>query len=79
MGFKYLNNLTTPENIQKFLDFADLAAGAGQDFNNVFDMSEKFNQSRPMERCHQALKKDPASAKMLAEKYVGPLYDLDEM
>lgn len=79
MGFRYLSKLTTPENVQKFLDFVDLAAGAGQDVNNVFDMSEKFNQSLPMERCLQVLKKDPASAQMLAEKYVGPLYNLDAM
>ena len=79
MGFRYLNKLATPEEIQKFLEFVDLAAGGGADVNNVFNISEKFNRSLPMEKCLTALNKHPASAKMIQEKYVGPLYDLDAM
>jgi ubiquinone biosynthesis protein Coq4 len=79
MGFKYLDKLTDKEDIKKFLDFVDLAAGSGQDVNNVFNMSEKFNQSIPMQRCLKALRKNPSSARMLDEKYVGPLYDLETM
>jgi ubiquinone biosynthesis protein COQ4 len=79
MGFKYINGLAQPENIQKFLEFVDLAAGSGQDVNNVFDMSEKFNQTIPMERCLKAIRSNPASAKMVEEKYVGPPYDIEAM
>lgn len=79
MGFKYINNLVTRENIQKFLELVDLAAGSGQDVNNVFDISEKLNQSVPMNRCLKAIKKNPACIQMLEEQYVGPPYDLDKM
>jgi ubiquinone biosynthesis protein Coq4 len=65
--------------MQQFLEFVDLAAGSGKDVNNVFDMSEKFNPTRPMQRCVKAIQNNPASAAMLQERYVGPLYDLEAM
>jgi len=55
MGFRYLNNLVTPEHIQEFLELVDLAAGAGKDPGNVFDLSDRLNTSRPMSLCVQAL------------------------
>jgi len=79
MSFKYINNLAQSENIQKFFELVDLAAGSGKDVNNVFDISEKLNQSTPMERCLKAIRSNPASLQMLEEKYVGPLYDLEAM
>jgi ubiquinone biosynthesis protein Coq4 len=79
MGFKYIDQLATQDNIRQFLEFVDLAAGAGRDVNNVFDMSEKFNSTRPMQRCIQAIENNPDSAAMLKERYVGPLYDLEAM
>lgn len=79
MGFKYINNLATGEKMQQFFELVDLAAGGGQDTNNVFDLSEKLNQTKPMQKCLKALLSDPASAKIIEEKYVGPLYDLDDM
>jgi ubiquinone biosynthesis protein Coq4 len=79
MGFKYINELTVQKNMQQFLEFVDLAAGSGKDVNNVFDMSERFNPTRPMERCIKAIQKNPASAAILQERYVGPLYDLEAM
>src|SRR5262245_65640089 len=76
-SFKYINGIASRENLTKFLELVDLAAGAGRDVNNVFDLSDRFNGSRPMERCLMALRSNPASARMLEERYVGPLYDLE--
>ena len=78
-SFKYINEVVSRGNLQKFLELVDLAAGAGKDVSNVFDLSDRFNGSRPMERCLLALRSNPASARMLEERYVGPLYDLPAM
>jgi ubiquinone biosynthesis protein COQ4 len=79
MGFRYIDKVITPENLQKFLELADNAAGAGQDVNNIFDLSDKLNTSRPMGVCVKAIKQDAASLALLEERYVGPLYDLHAM
>jgi ubiquinone biosynthesis protein Coq4 len=79
MGFRYIENFAKPENLNQFLELVDLAAGAGKDVNNVFDLSDKLNHSRPMELCIQALQRDPASTKLIEERYVGPPYDLEAM
>jgi ubiquinone biosynthesis protein Coq4 len=78
-SFKYINGIASRENLTRFLELVDLAAGAGKDVNNVFDLSDRFNGSRPMARCLEALRANPASARMLDERYVGPLYDLPAM
>jgi ubiquinone biosynthesis protein COQ4 len=78
-SFKYINEIVSRGNLQQFLEMADLAAGAGKDVNNVFDLSDRFNRSRTMERCLTALRSNPASARMLEERYEGPPYDLDAM
>ncbi len=78
-SFKYINDLVSRGNLQQFLEFVDLAAGAGKDVNNVFDLSDRFSHSRPMERCLEAIRSNPASAHMLEERYVGPVYDLEVM
>ena len=46
-SFKYINDLASRDNLTKFLELVDLAAGAGKDVNNVFDLSDRLNQSRP--------------------------------
>lgn len=48
MGFRYIQNLVTPDKVEQFLELVDLAAGAGKDVNNVFDLSDKLRDSRPM-------------------------------
>ncbi len=78
-SFKYINEIASRDNLAKFLELVDLAAGAGQDVSNVFDLSDRFNGSRPMNLCLTALRSNPASARMLEERYVGPLYDLEAM
>jgi ubiquinone biosynthesis protein Coq4 len=79
MGFKYLDKQANAKEIQTFLELVDLAVGGGADVSNVFTLSERFNQGIPMEKCLKAIKADPDSTKMLEEKYVGPLYDLEAM
>lgn len=79
MGFRYIDKIVTPENLQKFLELVDHAAGAGSDVSNIFDLSDKLNGSRPMGLCVKAIQKDPASLALLEERYVGPLYDIDAM
>ncbi len=79
MGFRYIDNLAKGEKLDQFLELVDLAMGAGRDVNNVFDLSDKLNNSHQMELCIQALKKDSASAQIIEERYVGPTYDLEAM
>ncbi len=79
MGFRYINNLITPEKVNQFLELADLAAGAGQDVSAVFDLSDKLRSTRPMELCIKAVQSNPACAAMLQERYAGPPYDLEAM
>lgn len=79
MGFKYINQMSNSDNLNQFLELVDLAAGSGKDVNNAFDLSERLHNSRPMKVCLQAIEKEPSCLQMLKEKYVGPLYDLNEM
>jgi len=79
MGFRYLNNLITPENGQKFLELADLAAGAGKDPGNIFDLSDRLNDSLPMSLCVEAIQQDPNAVALIAERYVGEPYDLETL
>lgn len=79
MGFRYLNNLVTPENIQEFLELVDLASGAGADPGNLFDLSDKMNTSRPMSLCVQAIQQDPNSVEFLKERYVGEPYEIETL
>jgi ubiquinone biosynthesis protein COQ4 len=79
MGYRYINDLITPENLQQFLELVDLAAGAGKNPENVFDLSDKLNNGRQMNLCIQAIQQDPASIEIIQERYVGFPYDLETM
>ncbi|AFZ22655.1 uncharacterized protein involved in ubiquinone biosynthesis [Cylindrospermum stagnale PCC 7417] len=79
MGYRYINQLATTENIQKFLEFVDLAAGSGVDTNNVFDLDDRFRDSPQMQITMKKLAEDPTSVQMIAEKYMGSDYDLETM
>ncbi|BFM40639.1 Coq4 family protein [Synechocystis sp. LKSZ1] len=79
MGFQYIDKVITPENLQKFLELVDKAAGAGKDVNNVFDLSDRLKGTRPMSICVKAIEQDPASRAMLEERYAGPPYNLEAM
>uniref|UniRef100_UPI002612665C Coq4 family protein n=1 Tax=Acaryochloris sp. IP29b_bin.137 TaxID=2969217 RepID=UPI002612665C len=79
MGFKYINEIATPDNINQLLTFIDHVAGAGTDVNEVFDISDLLRDSPQMERCLTWMREDPATAQMIEEQYLGPEYDLDKM
>ena len=68
MGFRYIDNLVKPENLNQFLELVDLAAGSGKDVTNVFDLSDRLNKSRPMQLCIQAIQRDPASIQLIEER-----------
>lgn len=79
MGFRFIDGLVKPEKLNQFLELVDLAAGAGQDPNNVFDLSDRFNSSHPMQLCIQAIQQDPTASQVIEERYVGPPYDLESL
>lgn len=75
MGFRYLNRIAAPEHIREFLELADLAAGGGDDAGNVFELSRRLSDSRPMRLCERRLKQDPEAAALIAaRRQLGP-YD----
>ncbi|MEM7578881.1 MAG: Coq4 family protein [Cyanobacteria bacterium P01_A01_bin.80] len=79
MSFKYINEIATQENINELLTFIDLVAGAGVDTNNVFDISDKLRDSSQMEECLAFMKQDSATGAMVAERYMGPDFDLEKL
>jgi ubiquinone biosynthesis protein COQ4 len=79
MSFRYIDSLATPESVNKFLELVDLVVGSGKDPHNAFELSNRLRTGLQMQLSVQALQQDPASAKMLEEKYVGPPYDLETM
>ena len=79
MSFKYINEIATQENINELLTFIDLVAGSPIDTNNVFDISDKLRDSTQMEECLAFMKEDPAVSSMLAERYMGPDFNLEEL
>ena len=75
MGFRYLDRITTEENIHAFLELADLAAGAGASADNVFLLSHRLRQSRPMQVCRALLGRDPAAAALIEQRRLSGPYD----
>lgn len=79
MSYRYINQLATSENINRFLEFVDLAAGVGKDTANVWEIERRLVNSLPMQLCVKAVLQEPASAKLVEERYIGPIYDLEAM
>jgi ubiquinone biosynthesis protein Coq4 len=75
MGFRYLDRIATEENIHAFLELADLAAGAGASANNVFLLSHRLRQSRPMQVCRALLGRDPAAKALIEQRRLSGPYD----
>ncbi len=76
MSYRYINSLISKDKLAQFLELVDMAAGSGKDPSNAFDLSERLHASNPMKACIKRLQNNPATAKMLEERYIGPLYDL---
>lgn len=79
MGFKYIDELATDENVRTFLNLADMVAGTGLETANVFDIEDSLRDSHLMVKCLEAVLQDPDSARLLAERYMGEEFDLKKM
>jgi ubiquinone biosynthesis protein Coq4 len=79
MGFKYINELATAENVDKLLSLVDMVAGARVDTQNVFDIEDVLFDSEQMQKCVQAVRQNPDSARLLEERYQGPEFDLEAL
>ncbi|BAY15840.1 hypothetical protein NIES21_16610 [Anabaenopsis circularis NIES-21] len=79
MGFKYINELATPENVDKLLSLVDMVAGGRVDTQNIFDIEDALTDSEQMKRCLQVVRQNPDSAKLVDERYMGPEFDLETL
>ncbi|MEB3264501.1 MAG: Coq4 family protein [Synechococcus sp.] len=79
MGFRYLDRVANPENIHRFLELVDLAAGAGQSAQNVFELSHRLRASRPMELCRKRLARDPACQALIEQRRLSGPYDSERL
>jgi ubiquinone biosynthesis protein Coq4 len=75
MGFRYLDRIASPEHIRSFLDLADLAAGAGASADNLFQLSHRLRDSKPMELCRKRLQRDPAAQALIDQRRLSGPYD----
>lgn len=79
MGFRYLDQLASREGIQQFLELADLALGAGQSAENVFLLSHRLRDSRPMQLCHRRLQRDAASEALIQSRRLSGPYSSEAL
>ncbi len=79
MGFRYIDALATPENLEKLLKITDMAAGVKLSVSNVFDIEDALRDGPLMQRCLTKIHNDPASTRALEERYMGEDYDLEKM
>jgi ubiquinone biosynthesis protein COQ4 len=79
MGFKYIDTLATPDNVDKLLTLVDKVAGVGVETNNVFDLEDALRDSAQMQKCLEQVRQDPASAQLLEERYMGEEFNLEEL
>jgi len=75
MGFRYLNGLASRENLKAFLGLMDLAAGAGDSAENVFELTHRLRESHPMQLCLKRLAQQPDSQALIERRYVPAPYD----
>ena len=71
LGFRYLNGLASRENLDAFLGLMDLAAGAGDSAENVFELTHRLRASKPMQLCLKRLAQHPESQALIERRYVG--------
>ena len=75
MGFRYLNGLASRENLDAFLGLMDLAAGAGDSAENVFELTHRLRASKPMQLCLKRLAQHPESQALIERCDVSGPYD----
>lgn len=79
MGFKYIDALAKPENLEKLVKLTDMVAGVKLETSNVFDIEDALRESPLMQKCLTEIYQDPASAKAVEERYMGEDYNLEKM
>ena len=75
MGFRYLDRLASPEQIQGFLGLMDLAAGGGESAQNVFELSHRLRDSNPMKLCRKRLARDPEAERLIQTRQLSGPYN----
>jgi ubiquinone biosynthesis protein Coq4 len=65
MGFKYIDALAIPENLENLLKITDMVAGVGLETSNVFDIEDILRDSPMMQKCLAEVRKDSASVQLL--------------
>jgi hypothetical protein len=56
VGFKYIDGLATPQNVERFLSLADKVAGSRFDTQNVFDIDDLLINSPQMQNCLEVVR-----------------------
>ena len=79
MGFKYIDGLASPENVNTLLSLIDKVAGSKVDTQNVFDIEDLLINGPHMKNCLQVVLSHPASAQLLEERYTGPELNLETL
>jgi len=79
MGFRYLDRLARPDHLQQFMELVDLVAGAGHSADNVFELSHRLRDSRPMQLCRKRLAQNPASQQLIAARHRCGPYDSERL
>ena len=79
MGFRYLDRLASPEHLGRFLELVDLVAGAGHSADNVFQLSHRLRDSRPMQLCRKRLADDPACQALIDARRLSGPYDSERL
>jgi ubiquinone biosynthesis protein COQ4 len=79
MSFNYVNQIASPENLEKFGELVKIAAGAGQNVTDAFKINDRLLNTNSMNLCVRLIMNDPASAAIIKERYIGAEYNLEEM
>lgn len=79
MGFKYLSEFASQDNVDQLLSLIDMVAGTSIDTENVFDIEDALTDSNQMQKCLEFTLQDPDSAQIIKERYDGPEFDLETM
>lgn len=77
----YMELMTKAENLNKLRDLvnASIKTTPENTLRTVFDLEDGFRDTIWMKKCIEHIKNEPASAKILEERYIEPEWNIDEM
>lgn len=67
----YMDLMSKVENVELIGGMIKHLVAHRGDLNTVFDLEDGFSKTVWMDNCVEKLQKDPSSAKMLEERYMG--------